>query len=128
MPSGPNRADANTEDCGAASPFGRNTTMRAAPLSATNTSPFGATRMSRGPVQPDANKLTAKPAGTVGLCASVRRTFVTKFLADPPGLGGGRSCGRISRRVPGLSGVPVAERGLAFEPIAARLGYGRRGG
>jgi len=52
-------------------PSGRNTLTRPARLSATNMSPFGAARMSRGVVKPEANRLTAKPEGTTG-CSSVR--------------------------------------------------------
>ncbi len=44
----------------------RNTRMRPASLSATNTSPFGAVRMMRGPDKPEANRLTSKPFGTIG--------------------------------------------------------------
>ena len=50
--------------------FGRavgtlSTVTRPAALSATKTSPFGATRMTRGSLSPEANRLTAKPSSAL---------------------------------------------------------------
>jgi hypothetical protein len=89
---------------GAAAPLppGRNTRMRPALLSATNTSPLGATRMMRGSARPEANRLTSKPFGTIGFW-SVRRTSLTKFRADADVFGAGKSCGLMIRRTPGWS-------------------------
>jgi hypothetical protein len=76
---------------------------RPAALSAANGSPFGATRIRRGAERPEANRLTSNPFGTIGFCSLVRRTILTKFLADAARSGAGRFRGLISRRVPGRS-------------------------
>jgi hypothetical protein len=70
-------------------------------LSATNRSPFGATRMARGPARPDATISTEKPVGTLGLAPAGIATTSAKFGADQPI--GGRSCGASSCFTPGLS-------------------------
>jgi hypothetical protein len=78
------------------------TRMRPASLSATNRSPFGAVRISRGSLRPEAKRLTSKPFGTIGFW-SLRCTILTTFRTDWAGSGAGKSCGLISLRVPGWS-------------------------
>src|SRR5712672_3300585 len=79
----------------------RKTRTELAALSATNTSPFGATRMARGPPRPDATISTEKPAGRLGLAPAGIATTSAKFGVDL--LIGGRS-GAVSNRLkPGLS-------------------------
>ena len=125
MPNGPVSPDAKVEGGAACAPFARSTRMRPALLSATNTSPFGAVRMRRGPDRPEANRLTSKPFGTIGFCSSVRRT-------DPDGIP--CRCGKIGRRqilrldqpaCPGTIGAPVAECGRALVQTGAGLGEKR---
>ena len=103
MPNAPTWPDANRVGTAALVPFGLSTWIRPAALSAANTSPFGATRMMRGASSPDANRLTSKPFGTIGFCSLVRCTIRTTFRADSAMSGAGKSCGLISRRIPGRS-------------------------
>ena len=98
--------------------------MRPASLSATNTSPFGAVRMMRGPDNPEANRLTSKPFGTIGFW-SVRCTILTTFRTDLARSGAGKSCGLISRRVPGRSACQspnAAEPSSRPAPVCASSG------
>src|SRR5262245_58790172 len=72
-------------------------------LSATNKSPFGATRSARGLVSPAANSSTVKPSGTIGLAPTGIFIFSGEFEAEGVIIAGGWSASRISRRTPGLS-------------------------
>jgi hypothetical protein len=103
MPNGSVSPDAKIEARAFPSSSARKTTMRPAALSATNTSPFGAVRINRGATNPEANRLTSKPFGTIGFWSSVRRAVLTELLADAARSGAGKSCGQINRRVPGWS-------------------------
>jgi hypothetical protein len=77
--------------------------MRPALVSATKTSPFGATRIWRGPLNPSANSSALKPAGTRGAADGGRGTTRELFEAEAVAPGLGKSAGRISLTTPGLS-------------------------
>ncbi len=68
MPKGSSRSEAKTASPAAAAAPGvvRSTRMRPAAVSATKTSPSGATRISRGASRPVANRVTVKPGGAFG--------------------------------------------------------------
>jgi hypothetical protein len=93
MPNGWFNPDANTSLRGSPSSDGRSTRMRPEPLSGTNTSPLGATRIWRGRSSPAANRLAWNPAGTNGFSVPVRGATHTPFALDPARLAGGRSAG-----------------------------------
>ena len=86
-----------------APPLGRSTLMRPDRLSATNTSPFGATRIARGPARPLAKIWTAKPGGALRWAPSGRRMTRTTLSADALELGGGMSPARMCLHTPGAS-------------------------
>ena len=57
-------------------------------LSATKMSPLGATRMMRGPLKPEANRLTSKPVGTAGVRRPMQsRTLLRPIARDPVAAG-----------------------------------------
>ena len=56
--------------------------MRPARVSATKISPFGATRMMRGPLKPSANNSILKPGGTCGAAPPGLATTREKFAAE----------------------------------------------
>src|SRR5262245_55763522 len=66
-------------------------------------SPFGATRMARGPPRPLANTSTLKPAGTFGAAPSGRCTKRGKLLADGVSNGAGSLSRSILWTTPGAS-------------------------
>jgi hypothetical protein len=69
--------------------------MRPEPLSTTNTSPLGATRIWRGPSSPAANRLTWNPGGTTGFSVPVRDATRTKLALDAERFADGRSAARM---------------------------------
>jgi hypothetical protein len=79
------------------------TVTRPATLSATKTSPFGATRTTRGSLRPEANKLTAKPSSAFGQAPSGRATTHDGLAAERDAPGAGRSASVSLRRTPGAS-------------------------
>jgi len=79
----------------------RSTRTELLSLSATNRSPFGAVRITRGAFSPDATFSMMKPGGTLGLAPSGIGAVSLKFLASLPV--GGWSATVSSRRRPGLS-------------------------
>jgi hypothetical protein len=86
--------------------------------SATNRSPFGATRMTRGPAKPDVTVSTEKPDGTWGLAPAGVGTTSTQLEVEVPT--GGKSSSVNSRFTPGLS-CPPAECCLAFQQLSVAL-------
>ena len=68
MPKGSSSPVAKTATVAACAAPGaaRSTRMRPAAVSATKTSPFGATRIARGASRPVANRATVKPGGAFG--------------------------------------------------------------
>ena len=112
MPNGRPRPSAKTAPSPARflAPEVLKTRMRPAPVSATNTSPFGATRMTRGSASPCAKSSTAKPGGAFGACPSLRE-FRTRRIGRRAG---GERRRQILRRNQALNArsirPPVAER------------------
>src|SRR6476620_3523013 len=72
-------------------------------VSAMKTSPFGATRICRGPLKPSANSSILKPAGTCRTADAGRPTTRELLAADGVAPGFGKSSGLINLQVPGLS-------------------------
>ena len=79
-------------------------------LSATNASPFGASRICRGPLRSVAYRSTLKPAGTCGHASAGRGTSVGLLRAESVANGLGRSAGRNLPEGPGLHRSIVDER------------------
>ncbi len=102
MPYGRARPPANTsEPDGVSPPSKRSTRTSPAPLSATNTSPFGATASLRGPERPLAKRFTLYPSGARGIAPSGRGTTLGGLDDGGVSKGFGRSAGLISQRTPG---------------------------
>src|ERR1051326_8860780 len=103
MPNGSSKPVANVEtDCAlpcASTP--RTTRMRPGSLSATNRSPLGARRTSRGLVSPAAYSFTEKPDGACGQALAGRGTRFGPLSTDSGSLGAGRSAAVILRTTPG---------------------------
>src|SRR6516165_1993171 len=102
MPNGWSRPEANTSLLlGLAAPSAaRRTRIRPGSDSATNMSPFGATRTVRGSRRLEANSSTRKPGGTLGAATGFAITR-GGFDADRVAYGAGRSV--ILRRTKGAS-------------------------
>ena len=103
----------------------RSTRIRPALVSATKMSPFGATRIWRGPLSPSANSSILKPAGTCGAADGGRGTTRELLEADAR-----RARLRQIRRADqpddaGPVGAPVAERGVAGQRSGLRRRAGR---
>src|SRR5665213_812036 len=77
--------------------------MRPGPVSATKTSPLGATRISRGPLKPSANNAILNPMGTCGTADACRVTICEPLETEGVAPGFGKSSGLISLSVPGRS-------------------------
>ena len=89
---------------GRAAPSGaRNKRIRSAPLSARNTSPFGATRMVRGRSRPEAYSSTANPGGTCSVAPAGRSTTDGARATDCVAKGGGIASGAMCRTTPDAS-------------------------
>src|SRR6266550_9407079 len=105
MPKGRFRPPAKTAICSGlpALVIPRKTLITPALLSATNMSPLGALRISRGSSRPDAYSSTLKPGGTCGQAFAGRDTTLGPLPAEGVMNGGGRSFTVIFRVFPGFS-------------------------
>src|SRR5256885_12299160 len=105
MPKGRFRSLAKTAVCSAlpALVIPRKILISPAILSARNTSPLGALRISRGSCRPDAYTSTLKPGGTCGHAFAGRGTIFGTLPDEGVASGRGRSFAVIFRVLPGLS-------------------------
>src|ERR1700719_4122976 len=105
MPYGLLRFSANTsERSGLPAAFSpRKARIRPPPLSATKTSPFGATRMTRGVARPSEYRPTLKPLGAFGHALAGRLTMAGGLPAELVANGTGRSLTAILCTAPGTS-------------------------
>src|SRR6185437_12580204 len=97
-------------------------------LSATKTSPSGATRMTRGTSRRSANSDTVNPGGTASAAPAGCRTTRGVSRAVAVANGAGRSASVILRRTPGASvrqspnaAAPVRTRGPSAAQAEARM-------
>ena len=107
-------------DIGGASPRRRRacTSTRPAPLSARNTSPLGAVRMTRGSLRFLVMTSTAKPNGALGSTPCGRADLAAAALDDGGvALGGGKSAGVMRNRRPGVS---MRQSANAAGPVKVR--------
>src|SRR2546427_12285335 len=105
MPKGNFRPEAKTAICSGlpALVIPRKILILPALLSATNMSPLGARRISRGSSRPDANSSTLNPGGTCGQAFAGRGTTLGPLPAEGVTNGRGISFTVIVRVLPGFS-------------------------
>ena len=85
------------------------------PLSAANTSPFGATRMRRGDFSPEANRLTSKPFGTCRLLRVGARDSSDEIWCRRSGIGSRQVRWRDKTSRSRTVSMPIAECCLALK-------------